>query len=135
MKKMLLAALAAVLCLVSCEKAQTNKILGTWEAEKIYLNVEGFEMAVDIKEVSGGSIAITFKKDGTATMTESIEGESYSETCNYSYSDDILTLSYEDESISIPTTISGDILTMKVTPEMMEEEDIQGNMKIVWTRR
>lgn len=135
MKKMLLAALAAVLCLVSCEKAQTNKILGTWEAEKIYLNVEGFEMAVDIKEVSGGSISLTFKKDGTVNMTERIEGESFSDTCDYSYSNDILTLSFEGESISIPTTITGDILTMKVTPEMMEDEDIQGNMKIVWTRR
>ena len=135
MKRFIWAAIAAVFCLVSCEKDSVNKLIGTWEASEMTLEIEGFEMNMDIQEMSGGSIEMTFKRDGTVTMTERMDGESYSDTYDYTYNDSILTLIDDDESISIPATVSGDKLTMKITPEMMEEEDIQGNMKIIWTRK
>lgn len=135
MKRFILAAIAVMIGFVSCEKDGTNAIIGTWEATSLYMNIEGIEMDMDIKEVAGSSIEMTFHKDGTVTMTESIDGESYSETYDYTYSSNTLTLSYEDESVSIPATISGDKLTMKVTGEMMEVEGFEGEVQIIFTRK
>lgn len=135
MKRFILAVIAAVLGLASCEKENSNPILGTWEAEKIYMNIEGLEMTMDIKEMTGGSMEITFDKDGTATMTETIDGESYTDVCNYKYANNTLTLSYEGDNVSIPVTIKGDTLTMKVDPEMMDEEDFEGKIEIIFRRK
>jgi len=135
MKRFILAAIAVVLGLASCEKDPMNAILGTWEAEKIHMNIEGLEMSMDIAEMTGGSLEMTFEKNGNVTMTESIEGESYSETFNFTYADNTLTLTYEGDSVSIPVTIAGDVLTMKVTPEIMDEEEFDGEIEITFRRK
>lgn len=108
MKRFILAAIVAVIGFVSCEKDNANSIVGTWEATSLHMNIEGIDMTIDInEETTGGTIEMTFKKDGTATLSEIVDGESYSGTCDYTYTDNILTLSQEGESISIPATISG----------------------------
>lgn len=134
MKRFILAAIVAVIGFVSCEKDNANSIVGTWEAASVQMEMEGMDMTVDLKQM-GVNMEITFEKNGTAKVTESMEGESYTETFDYTYSGGMLTITSEGESISIPATISGNVLTLTADGDLLDEEEFYGTVRINFERK
>ena len=121
MKKILiLTALMAVLGLTSCEKEPSKAIVGTWEATTVEMNISGMKMEMDITEM-GSEMKITFKDNGTATITETSEGESMSMDFSYSVEGNTLILEAEGDLTEIPITIEKDHMTWTMDGEMLDE--------------
>ena len=121
MKKFLiLTALMAVLGLTSCEKEPSKAIVGTWEATTVEMNISGMKMEMDITEM-GSEMKITFKDNGTATITETSEGESMSMDFSYSVEGNTLILEAEGDLAEIPITIEKDHMTWTMDGEMLDE--------------
>ena len=121
MKKFLiLTALMAVLGLTSCEKEPSKAIVGTWEATTVEMNISGMKMEMDITEM-GSEMKITFKDNGTATITETSEGESMSMDFSYSVEGNTLILEAEGDLTEIPITIEKDHMTWTMDGEMLDE--------------
>ena len=121
MKKFLImTALMAVLGLTSCEKEPSKAIVGTWEATTVEMNISGMKMEMDITEM-GSEMKITFKDNGTATITETSEGESKSMDFSYSVEGNPLILEAEGDLAEIPITIEKDHMTWTIDGEMLDE--------------
>ena len=121
MKKFLImTALMAVLGLTSCEKEPSKAIVGTWEATTVEMNISGMKMEMDITEMGSG-MKITFKNNGTATITETSEGESMSMDFSYSVEGNTLILEAEGDLAEIPITIEKDHMTWTIDGEMLDE--------------
>ena len=121
MKKFLImTALMAVLGLTSCEKEPSKAIVGTWEATTVEMNISGMKMEMDITEM-GSEMKITFKDNGTATITETSEGESMSMDFSYSVEGNTLILEAEGDLAEIPITIEKDHMTWTMDGEMLDE--------------
>ena len=121
MKKFLImTALMAVLGLTSCEKEPSKAIVGTWEATTVEMNISGMKMEMDITEMGSG-MKITFKNNGTATITETSEGESMSMDFSYSVEGNTLILEAEGDLAEIPITIEKDHMTWTMDGEMLDE--------------
>ncbi len=134
MKRMLLAAFAAFICLVSCEKDPMNAISGTWEASTIKMNIEGMEMSFDISKFEVG-IDMTFRKNGTGSITET--SDDYSETLSFDYDYDgsILSITIDGETAGIPAEVSGDNLTMTIDGSMIDEEEFDGRVELNFKKK
>ena len=102
MKRFILAATVALVGLVSCEKELADAIVGTWEATSVEMTVEGVKMEIDIEE-AGLELSFTFKSNGTASVTEKTDGESFTESFDYYVEDGMLYL-----------TLFGDTMAMQV---------------------
>ena len=50
MKRFILAAIVALVGLVSCEKELADAIVGTWEATSVEMTVEGVKLEIDVEE-------------------------------------------------------------------------------------
>ncbi len=121
MKKFLiLTALMAVLGLTSCEKEPSKAIVGTWEATTVEMSISGMKMEMDISEM-GSEMKITFKDNGTATITETSEGESISMDFSYSVEGNTLIMEAEGDLAEIPITIEKDHMTWTMDGEMLDE--------------
>ena len=121
MKRFLsLTALMAVLGLTSCEKEPSKAIVGTWEATTVEMSISGMKMEMDITEM-GSEMKITFKDNGTATITETSEGESMSMDFSYSVEGNTLILEAEGDLAEIPITIEKDHMTWTMDGEMLDE--------------
>ena len=121
MKKFLiLTALMAILGLTSCEKEPSKAIVGTWEATTVEMSISGMKMEMDITEM-GSEMKITFKDNGTATITETSEGESMSMDFSYSVEGNTLILEAEGDLAEIPITIEKDHMTWTMDGEMLDE--------------
>ena len=114
------AVIAALLSFTSCEKEATKAIVGTWEATTAELSMGSMKMEVDIAE-AGYQIKITFNKDGVATLTQTVEGESVSATVSYSVDGNTLIIEEEGEVAQIPITIEKKHMTWTVDGEMLDE--------------
>ena len=117
---LILTALMAVLGLTSCEKEPSKAIVGTWEATTVEMSISGMKMEMDITEM-GSEMKITFKDNGTATITETSEGESMSMDFSYSVEGNTLILEAEGDLAEIPITIEKDHMTLTMDGEMLDE--------------
>ena len=117
---LILTALMAVLGLTSCEKEPSKAIVGTWEATTVEMNISGMKMEMDITEM-GSEMKITFKDNGTATITETSEGESMSMDFSYSVEGNTLILEAEGDLTEIPITIEKNHMTWTMDGEMLDE--------------
>ena len=117
---LILTALMAVLGLTSCEKEPSKAIVGTWEATTVEMSISGMKMEMDITEM-GSEMKITFKDNGTATITETSEGESMSMDFSYSVEGNTLILEAEGDLAEIPITIEKDHMTWAMDGEMLDE--------------
>lgn len=117
---LILTALMAVLGLTSCEKEPSKAIVGTWEATTVEMSISGMKMEMDITEM-GSEMKITFKDNGTATITETSEGESMSMDFSYSVEGNTLILEAEGDLAEIPITIEKDHMTWTMDGEMLDE--------------
>ena len=117
---LILTALMAVLGLTSCEKEPSKAIVGTWEATTVEMNISGMKMEMDITEM-GSEMKITFKDNGTATITETSEGESMNLDFSYSVEGNTLILEAEGDLAEIPITIENDHMTWTMDGEMLDE--------------
>ena len=116
-----LAVIAAVLSFTSCEKESENSIVGTWKATTAEMSMDGIKMEVDISE-RGGNIEFTFKKDGTGSITTYNEEGSATSNLTYSISGNMLTLTAEGESHSLPFSIAENHMTLTFGEEFFEGE-------------
>ena len=110
----------AVLGLTSCEKEPSKAIVGTWEATTVEMSISGMKMEMDITEM-GSKMKITFKDNGTATITETSEEESMSMDFSYSVEGNTLILEAEGDLAEIPITIEKDHMTWTMDGEMLDE--------------
>lgn len=117
---LILTALMAVLGLTSCEKEPSKAIVGTWEATTVEMNISGIKMEMDITEM-GSEMKITFKDNGTATITETSEEESISMDFSYSVEGNTLILKAEGDLAEIPITIEKGHMTWTMDGEMLDE--------------
>ena len=117
---LILTALMAVLGLTSCEKEPSKAIVGTWEATTVEMSISGMKMEMDITEM-GSKMKITFKDNGTATITETSEGESISMDFSYSVEGNTLILEAEGDLAEIPITIEKDHMTWTMDGEILDE--------------
>ena len=117
---LIMTALMAVLGLTSCEKEPSKAIVGTWEATTVEMSISGMKMEMDITEM-GSEMKITFKDNGTATITETSEGESMSMDFSYSVEGNTLILEAEGDLAEIPITIEKDHMTWTIDGEMLDE--------------
>ena len=117
---LILTALMAVLGLTSCEKEPSKAIVGTWEATTVEMSISGMKMEMDITEM-GSEMKITFKDNGTATITETSEGESMNMDFSYSVEGNTLILEAEGDLAEIPITIEKDHMTWTMDGEMLDE--------------
>ena len=117
---LILTALMAVLGLTSCEKEPSKAIVGTWEATTVEMSISGMKMEMDITEM-GSEMKITFKDNGTATITETSEEESISMDFSYSVEGNTLILEAEGDLVEIPITIEKDHMTWTMDGEMLDE--------------
>ena len=117
---LILTALMAVLGLTSCEKEPSKAIVGTWEATTVEMSISGMKMEMDITEM-GSEMKITFNDNGTATITETSEGESMSMDFSYSVEGNTLILEAEGDLAEIPITIEKDHMTWTMDGEMLDE--------------
>ena len=117
---LIMTALMAVLGLTSCEKEPSKAIVGTWEATTVEMSISGMKMEMDITEM-GSEMKITFKDNGTATITETSEGESMSMDFSYSVEGNTLILEAEGDLAEIPITIEKDHMTWTMDGEMLDE--------------
>ena len=117
---LILTALMAVLGLTSCEKEPSKAIVGTWEATTVEMSISGMKMEMDITEM-GSEMKITFKDNGTATITETSEEESISMDFPYSVEGNTLILEAEGDLVEIPITIEKDHMTWTMDGEMLDE--------------
>ena len=117
---LILTALMAVLGLTSCEKEPSKAIVGTWEATTVEMSISGMKMEMDITEM-GSEMKITFKDNGTATITETSEGESMNLDFSYSVEGNTLILEAEGDLAEIPITIEKDHMTWTMDGEMLDE--------------
>ena len=117
---LILTALMAVLGLTSCEKEPSKAIVGTWEATTVEMSISGMKIEMDITEM-GSEMKITFKDNGTATITETSEEESISMDFSYSVEGNTLILEAEGDLAEIPITIEKDHMTWTMDGEMLDE--------------
>ena len=117
---LILTALMAVLGLTSCEKEPSKAIVGTWEATTVEMSISGMKMEMDITEM-GSNMKITFKDNGTATITETSEEESISMDFSYSVEGNTLILEAEGDLAEIPITIEKDHMTWTMDGEILDE--------------
>lgn len=115
-----LAAMAAILSFTSCEKQASKAIVGTWDATRIEMTIEGIKMEMDIAELGVG-MEMTFNEDGTGTMVEKEQGESISMDFTYSVEGNTLTMEAEGDVVEIPVTIEKNNMTMVMNGEMLDE--------------
>lgn len=127
MKRFIIATIVAVLALVSCEKDTSEAIIGTWEATTAEMTIEGIVLTVDVKEM-GMQMTFVFRDNGMGTLTETSEGESYTEDFNYSVSGGMLNVDSDGEVASIPISIDGKKMTLTFDGEMVDEPGMKVKM-------
>ena len=123
MKKFIiaLAAIFAVFGFTSCEKEPSKAIVGTWKATTVEMSIQGIKMEMDMAEM-GGEMEFTFEKDGTGYARENFEGESVTSDMTYSIAGNMLTMTIEGDTESIPFTIDGNHMTWTMDGEFIGEE-------------
>ena len=134
MKKLILMIITALAVFVSCEKSESDAIVGTWEATIIEMTMEGMDLTFDFKEY-GASVTFTFMANGKGNMTGSNNGESVSQEFDYVHEDGILTLVSDGESEEIPVTIDGNTMVMSVDAEMLGDDSFSGTIKIHFKKK
>jgi hypothetical protein len=117
---LILTALMAVLGLTSCEKEPSKAIVGTWEATTVEMSISGMKMEMDLAEM-GSEMKITFKDNGTATITGTSEGESMNLDFSYSVEGNTLIMEAEGDLAEIPITIEKDHMTWTMDGAMLDE--------------
>ena len=121
MKKFLIiSVLAAIFGLTSCT-GEGDEIVGTWDATKMSMKVEGVNLTVDIAE-TGMDLELTFKGNGRGTWTMSDNSGSQGFDFDYTLNGTRLTISAEGESFSFPITITGDYMTMEFSKDMLDTD-------------
>ena len=120
MKRFILAAIVALVGLVSCEKELADAIVGTWEATSVEMTVEGVKLEIDVED-AGLEMSFTFNSNGTASVTEKADGESFTESFDYYVEDGMLYLTAEAETEGLPIEIDGKHMTMIFDGEMLDE--------------
>lgn len=130
-KLMIIAAIMALLGLVSCEKLSNNAIVGTWEATTLAYDMGGMNLSFDLDEV-GIEMTMTFKKNGTGEMYMYAEGESENDTFEYTTDGNMLYLTSYGETEAIPYSINKDIMTMTVSGDLLDEE---GDVKLTFKKK
>lgn len=124
---MMIATLASLFALTSCEKEPADLLVGTWNLTTINLSSGGISLDMDPAEM-GAQMQFTFTSDGTCYMAMAEDG--YEETLTASYFVDVdsktdvktlkLTIEGETQSMTI-NTLESSTLVLVVT----EEEDGQ----------
>lgn len=94
--------------------------VGTWEATSVEMTVEGVKLEIDVEE-AGLEMSFTFNSNGTASVTEKADGESFTETFDYYVEDGMLYLTAEAETEGLPIEIDGKHMTMIFDGEMLDE--------------
>ena len=126
MKKLILA-LAAVIAafgFTSCEKEAENAIVGTWKATKAEISMGEMKMETNLSEM-GGELTFTFNNDGTGYAYGNFNGEIADEPLTYSISGNMLSMTIEDETETLPFTIDGKYMTMTFDESVTEEEGMK----------
>lgn len=122
MKKLLSILSIALLSLVtmtSCEKTPTELIVGNWELTKMTISGQGITLDIDPAE-AGIALTMSYKADGSYTITSSSEDGAESESGTYVYNEtsSIITLTTDDYSYSFTVgSISKDELVITQNEE------------------
>lgn len=121
---MIMAAMASLFALTSCEKEPTELIVGTWKVVSMSMSYEGTTMDMDPAEM-GVDYTMTFKADGTMTIMVSAE-EGEPQTANGTYSvasnGDTMTLTMTAEGESNTSTIARlDDTTLVIDQDIVED--------------
>lgn len=117
----LVALVLAATTLTSCEKSPEEILVGKWELTLMKASYEGVKIEVNPAEM-GMALTLIFNADGSYSITESIEGESMSESGTYVYNEtsSVITFISNEDSYSIPVhSIDNEQLVM------IQEEDGQ----------
>jgi hypothetical protein len=95
-----LAAVIAAFGFTSCEKEaeKIDPIVGTWKATKMEMTMGGMTQEMELSKM-GGEIAFTFEKDGKGKVEANLIGETISEVKTYNISGDLLSITFEDETV------------------------------------
>lgn len=99
----LVALVLAATTLTSCEKSPEEILVGKWELTLMKASYEGVKIEIDPAE-AGMALTFIFNANGTYTITESVEGESMSESGTYVYNEtsSVITFISNEDSYSIP---------------------------------
>ena len=117
----LVALVLAATTLTSCEKSPEEILVGKWELTLMKASYEGVKIEIDPAE-AGMALTLIFNADGSYSITESIEGESMSESGTYVYNEtsSVITFISNEDSYSTPIhSIDDEQLVM------IQEEDGQ----------
>lgn len=134
MRKLILLLIAALAGFASCEKSDSDAIIGTWEATVIEMTMEGMNLTLDLKEY-GASVAFTFMADGKGSMAGTADGESINDEFDYKVDDGVLTIVYDGESQNLPVTIDGRTMIMTIDSEILDDESYSGKIKIYFKKK
>ena len=116
----ILSVIAAIFGLTSCT-GEGDGIVGTWEATRMSMNIEGLPMEVPLKE-AGLEMELTFRSNGTGTWDQIANGEENGFDFNYTLNGTRLTISAEGESLSFPITLEGDNMSLQFAEDMIDTE-------------
>lgn len=117
----LVALVLAATTLTSCEKTPEDLLVGKWELTLMKASFGGVNIEINPAE-AGMALTFIFNANGTYTITESVEGESMSESGTYVYNEtsSVITFISNEDSYSIPVhSIDNEQLVM------IQEEDGQ----------
>ncbi len=117
----LVALVLAATTLTSCEKSPEEILVGKWELTLMKASFGGVNIEINPAE-AGMALTLIFNADGSYSITESIEGESMSESGTYVYNEtsSVITFISNEDSYSIPVhSIDDEQLVM------IQEEDGQ----------
>ena len=124
----ILTAILAVLGLSSCEKEPSRVIVGTWEAVTMEVTLGGgINMTVDMAD-AGMRMMFTFNSDGTGSAYMESEGSGDRAQMEYELFGNVLTMTSEGETSSVPVTIDGKSMTMEISGDFIGEDG--SNIKI-----
>ena len=99
----LVALVLAATTLTSCEKSPEEILVGKWELTLMKASFGGVNIEINPAE-AGMALTLIFNADGSYSITESIEGESMSESGTYVYNEtsNVITFISNEDSYSIP---------------------------------
>ena len=129
MKRFLMAFAVAVLTMAACTKDDVNPIVGTWQATALSMTIEGMPpMSFDLSK-GQMSMEFIFNADGTGrgVVSGNIPVMDVPEELifTYTYVDNVLSLTSEGETVSIPG-----VNIVENTITLSSDLDMDGEMPI-----
>lgn len=117
MKKIIAALLmATVLSATSCTE-DSDRIVGTWFASKIAFTIDGKTTTSSLANYNW-EMAYLFYSDGNGAIIESIGGERTMKEFTWVLNGNSLTMTRQEESVTIPITLTNKELSIVIDQEV-----------------